>query len=175
MSIPANFGNKKLCEYEISLRYKSINNGQMILNQYLSKLIIDKKLSKVQLRTDNDKLFMFFNSNTGYNLSYSTKKKNVAICTVQPLKKILTTFNSLKLGAYRIHVSKNLSSEESCVTVQILKLYGLGTSLESDEESAKEQPTVASTVSTPNISTCIQILKEAGYVILAPRTHYIEI
>ena len=183
--IPSEFGNtKKLGKNEISIRKydKKGRSDQIVFNQYISKEILLRKLNKcyIQYTEDKSKIFLVFNTERGNSVILNgSRRKNVCISIKKTIKDILDFFNvKSNKGYFRANISNNLSKVNNFITVQLYSIYLLKDLLKApnnviDENSLKEiSEGISGNEKAPlQIEECIQILKAAGYMVLASITY----
>ena len=187
--IPSGFGNtKKLGKNEISIRKydKKGRSDQIVFNQYISKEILLRKLNKcyIQYTEDKSKIFLVFNTERGSSVVLNgSRRKNVSIGVKKIIKDILDFFNvKSNKGYFRVHTSNNLSKVDNFITIQLYSIHLLKDLLKAssnviDENILKEiSEEISGNEKAPlQIEECIQILKAAGYIVLAPTTYYKEL
>lgn len=186
MNTPIEFGRKKLGDYEASLKYYTNTKIPICFNQTLSGIVRNRKLYKISFQENKkeNKLFLIFNSSKGYTVSAGKRGETLIITSYRLASKIIKFFSIVDKGSYRLHISKNLSINDNCITIQILNVYSLSElrgeilssgSAEKKEECVHTEKEQSSLKDTLTIELCINTLKDAGYIILAPKTHYVEV
>ena len=179
-------GEKRLGKHEASVNYFQMRRCQIIFNQDISKDIIEKGLMRCIVSEDKEKhrLFLVFTKMDGHKVTKNGQNGQTAsVNTYYIYDKVMEFFGLTGMfGNYRLHISGNLSKIADCITLQLMKCSSLnvlrGARMQSKtDDMVKTLPTeIPSTISKePDIKTCIRILKQAGYKIMAPITDYREV
>ena len=183
-------GEKRLGIHEASVNYSQMRKCQIIFNQDISKDIMEKGMMRCLVSEDKVKhrLFIVFSKTEGHKVTKNGQYGQTVSINTYHVNDIVMAFFGLTgiFGNYRLHVTGNLAKTADCITVQLVKCSTLN-----DLRGAMVKPKIDAMVKTlptekttviatpasrePDINTCIRVLKQAGYRIMAPVIEYRDV